>query len=263
MGSSEELVIGATTRMPNAGESGGATSSVSSSMSAAYDTDSHGAYSERLETPSSKRGLVLGLVGTLVVGALVLAGIWGASGDDEPSVSTAAADGERPEESPTPDQPRVIVPKTPPPQQPPAPSDTPPPEPTDPEPTDPEPTELDPDLDPDLELDPELEAEPDPDPEPTDPEPATTPKRKPSASEPAPLTDKKVRWRLARKLKKKCKSSADGPVTLDLIVGSNGSVLSKNMHGVSSGLKSCLTEGLAGVKFPEGKTRTVKMKVDF
>lgn len=199
---------------------------------------------EPLEPPSSKKGLVVGLLAGVGVLGLVLAIALGSSDDDEKEAKGK------------PEPPRVITAKQPEPEPTPPKTTSPvvTPDPTTPEPATPEPEPIDPDV--------VVEPEPEPaTPEP-EPKPKTT-KPRPKSSEPAPLTDKKVRWRLSRALKKKCKSQATGPVTVELLVGSGGKVLSKSFPGASSGLKSCMTGVVSGTKFPEGTTRKQSFKVDF
>ncbi len=95
------------------------------------------------------------------------------------------------------------------------------------------------------------------------PEPAPTPVAKPtpkrnspkSSASSAPLTDKRAKSKLARKLERKCKGiGGPGTVSVELLVGSSGSVLSKTIAGVSSSVKSCLKAGITGAKFPTGST---------
>ncbi|MCB9715519.1 MAG: protein kinase [Myxococcales bacterium] len=92
---------------------------------------------------------------------------------------------------------------------------------------------------------------------PEDPKPAATPKPR------APPTDSQLQSRLARKMKRKCKSLGEGKsVTVDLLVGSNGTVLSKKAKGAAGELQKCLLDEAAKAEFNDGTTRTLSFQVD-
>ncbi|MEM9456515.1 MAG: protein kinase [Myxococcota bacterium] len=265
-------------------DDGGVTFPVGTGMAGARasETDALVALGQPPKSPAAKRGIVVGLLGTMGLGGLLAAGLWSLNYSDDPPGATApVVDGSRPVDSPSAEQPRIIIAKRPEPD--PSKSDR--PTVADPPPVSgPDGGSASPDTpaastrSDSTRSDPGPAVSPDPSPAPTptgtdEPSsPAASPassaskpsgKRASSPSEPAPLTDKRVRWRLARKLKKKCKSKASDPVTIELLVGSTGTVLTKDMPGVSSNLRSCLTAGLAGAQFPEGRARKISVTVDF
>jgi hypothetical protein len=259
---SEDSGIGASTARLQAAEDGTGPTHTHSSGSRTAETDQHRFTASRPVARSHRPSFVLGLLGTLGGAAAVLAGylVVVSSGDEPPepapapvvsALEPAAAGG------PSSPEPSVSIPAPP--------SagggeagTTPPSAALEPAPPIPSPSPVEPAPEPEVALDPVP-------PEPVASTPTRKPASKPSASKPkpaTPLTDAEVELQLARTLKKKCGSLGSGTkVTVTVMVGSSGRVLSALARGATGTLKECLlTEAVKG-KFPSGQPRPVPVDV--
>lgn len=78
----------------------------------------------------------------------------------------------------------------------------------------------------------------------------------------APQTDETVRAQLARAIGKSCRSLGEGAlVKVSLLVGSDGSISNKLVHGATGALERCVLKEVAKGSFPTGAMRKVSIDV--
>ncbi|MEM9460924.1 MAG: protein kinase [Myxococcota bacterium] len=75
------------------------------------------------------------------------------------------------------------------------------------------------------------------------------------------LTDARVRTRMRRSIEKRCRSLGQGThLTIDVVIGADGHVLSKVVKGASGALKQCILRETDNARFPKGRTRRVTIQ---
>jgi serine/threonine protein kinase len=250
-GSEESGASGATSRLQGAGEAGSATGPLDSRASGTRtaETDPHALLTRpRPALPAQQRGMVLGLLTTLGVGGVMLAGFLALSSNEGDELAAA------------PPKPAVVEgPETPGPVVVPDPAAGVLPLVAASTGTQPVAAEG-PTAALSVAVDPTPTADAPTEPVPTEPKPAAsktkpTTKASTATKPPAPPTDAKVLSRLKASMKKKCGSLGGGSsVAVNLIVSGDGNVINKNgaVTKASAELKACLVLQISAVRFPVG-----------